>query len=58
MSTIRETIENAYAAGAFAERGLTTEAKALLKGEDRQTARKESSVRQAENRPRPTLYAK
>jgi hypothetical protein len=58
MSTIRETIENAYAAGAFAERGLTTEAKVLLKGENRQAVRKDSSVKQVENRPRPTLYAK
>lgn len=58
MSTIRETIEDTYAAGAFAERGLTTEAKILLKGEDRQTARQAGAVKQAEKRPRPTLHAK
>ena len=58
MSTIRETIEDTYAANAFAERGLNTEARILLKGEDRQTAVKANAVKQAEKRPRPTLQAK
>ena len=58
MSTIRETIEDAYAANAFAERGLKTEATLLLKGEARQQAVKTDAVKQAEKRPRPTLHAK
>jgi hypothetical protein len=58
MSTIRETIEDTYAANAFAERGLTKDAQILLKGESRQTAVKADAVKQIEKRPRPTLHAK
>ena len=58
MSTIRETIEDIYAANAFAERGLNTEASLLLKGDDRQPVVQATAVKQAEKRPRPTLHAK
>lgn len=57
MSTIRESLENSFAATAFAERGLQSEAKLLLQGQRATTAVRATSV-QAEKRPRPTLQAK
>lgn len=58
MSTIRETIEDTYAATAFAERDLRNDAQILLKGESRRTAVRADAVKQVEKRPRPTLHAK
>ncbi len=58
MSSLRETLENTFAAAAFAERGLPQEAREFL-GEGAQP-RAQSAARAAEarrNRPRPSLKA-
>ena len=58
MSTIRETIETAYAATTFAERNLSADATLLLKGNRPQPKAQTEAVKQVEKRPRPTLQAK
>lgn len=58
MSTIRETIESAYAATAFAERGLQAEARFLMQGQRKNDATRATAPTQTEKRPRPTLQAK
>lgn len=58
MSTIRETIETAFAATAFAERGLQGEARFLMQGQRPSAPSRAKASAQAEKRPRPTLQAK
>ena len=58
MNTIRETIEPAYPATAFAERNLDADATLLLKGDRPQPKTQAEAVKQVEKRPRPTLQAK
>jgi len=58
MSTIRETIETAFASVAFAERDLKADAQLLMQGDRPQTISKTERAKKAELRPRPTLQAK
>lgn len=58
MSTIRETIETAYAAAAFAERNLKAEAQVLMQGQTQRATPRATASTQADKRPRPTLQAK
>ena len=58
MSTIRETIETAYAATAFAERDLKADAQLLMQGQRTSAAPRATASAQADKRPRPTLQAK
>ncbi len=58
MSTIRETIETAFASVAFAERDFKADAQLLMQGDRPQTIFRRESAKKAELRPRPTLHAK
>lgn len=58
MSTIRETMETTFAASAFAERNLNTEAQQLLQGLQPEARTQAQATQAATRRPRPTLQAK